>query len=108
MPPFLVIVARMTPHPHLVGVTTLLQTGVVEFSTPVKRPLQLFSCALVRREAILVRFDAHSWSAFVHERARCLPPCSCDTTTLYTVILAEQASSGTIAKRVWRSSFGDT
>src|SRR5690242_17637435 len=98
----------MTPHPHLVSVTTLLQTGVVEFSTPVKRPSQLFSCALLGREAILVRFDAHSWSAFVHERARCLPPCSCDTTTLSNAILAEQASSGTNANRVWRSCFGDT
>src|SRR5260221_722494 len=45
---FFVIVTRMTPHPHLVGVAALLEAGIVEFPAAIKHPLQFFSCSFVR------------------------------------------------------------
>src|SRR5713226_6588374 len=54
-----IVVARMTPNTHLVGVAALLQPCVVEFTAPVKHPLQFFGCLFVRIDAIFVSFHAH-------------------------------------------------
>src|SRR5947209_16730600 len=39
-----VIVARMTPHPHLVCRLLLLKNNIVKFPAVIKHPLQFFSC----------------------------------------------------------------
>src|ERR1051326_7423093 len=78
---FFVIVARMTPHPHLVGVAARLEAGIVKFPAAIKHPLQFFSCSFVRRDAILVGFDAHE-TRFCERDTTASRPLSYSTVTV--------------------------
>ena len=56
---FLVLIVRMAPDPHLVGVAALLQASIVKLSAPIKCPLQFFGCCCIRVDAIFESLDAH-------------------------------------------------